>query len=307
MKITIIGAGNVGATTTQRIVDKGLAREIVLLDIVDGIPHGKSLDIIESTPIIKNDVFVKGTTQYQDTRESDIIIITAGIARKPGMSRDDLQNTNAAIVRSATEQAVHYSPNSIIIVVTNPLDVMTFVALKASGFPRERVIGMAGILDSARFRTFIALECGVSIEDVTALVLGGHGDSMVPLPRYSTIAGVPLPELLDQRTIEKLIQRTRDGGIEIVNYLQTGSAYYAPSAAVVEMVEAIVKDKKRILPCAVFLKGEYNLTDTVIGIPVKIGRTGIEKIMEINLLPNELEALHISANEVKKNIEKLSL
>ncbi|MBP8975206.1 MAG: malate dehydrogenase [Bacteroidetes bacterium] len=307
MKITIIGAGNVGATTAQHIADSELAQEVVLVDVADGIPQGKALDMYEACPVTGSDTKIIGTTQYEPTSNSDIIVITAGIARKPGMSRDDLQSTNAGIVRTCTEQAVKYSPNSIIIVVSNPLDVMTYVTLKTSSFPRERVIGMAGVLDSARFRAFIAIEYGVSIEDVTAFVLGGHGDSMVPLPRYSTIAGIPLPDLLDKVTIDKLVQRTRDGGAEIVNYLKTGSAYYAPSAAVVQMVEAIVKDKKRILPCAVYLNGEYGLKDTVIGVPVKLGKKGVEGIIQIKLLPDEELALKKSAAEVKDNINKLPL
>ena len=307
MKITVIGAGNVGATSAQRIVDSELAQEVLLVDVADGIPQGKALDMYEACPVTGSDTKLIGTTHYEPTSNSDIIVITAGIARKPGMSRDDLQSTNADIVRSCTEQAVKYSPNSIIIVVSNPLDVMTYVALKASGLPRNRVIGMAGVLDSARFRAFIALEYGVSIEDVTAFVLGGHGDSMVPLPRYSTIAGIPLPELFDKDTIDKLVQRTRDGGAEIVNYLKTGSAYYAPSAAVVQMVEAICKDKKRILPCAVYLNGEYGIRDTVIGVPIKIGKNGVEEIIQIKLLSDEDSALKKSATDVKDNLNKLHL
>ena len=242
MKITVIGAGNVGATSAQRIVDKELANEVVLVDVIEGMPQGKALDISESSPIEGTDTKIIGTNSYEATAHSDIILITAGIARKPGMSRDDLQNTNATIVKVCTEQAVKQSPNAIIIVVSNPLDVMTYVALKTSGFERHRVIGMAGILDSSRFRTFISMELGVSVEDVSAFVLGGHGDSMVPLPRYSTVAGIPLPDLLDQGTIDRLVKRTRDGGIEIVNFLKTGSAYYAPSASAVQMIEAIVND-----------------------------------------------------------------
>lgn len=307
MKISVLGAGNVGATTAQRIADNELAHEVVLVDVVDGIPQGKALDMYEATPITGSDTKVTGTTTYEPTANSDLIIITAGIARKPGMSRDDLQTTNAEIVRACTEQAIRHSPNALILVVSNPLDVMTYVALKVSGFPRERVIGMAGVLDSARFRTFIAMEYNVSVEDVTAFVLGGHGDSMVPLPRYSTIAGIPLPDLFDKATIDRLVQRTRDGGIEIVNYLKTGSAYYAPSAAVVEMVEAIVKDKKRILPCAVYLQGEYAITDTVVGVPVKLGKNGIEEIIQIRLTDEESTALQKSAADVKANINKLKL
>lgn len=307
MKITVVGAGNVGATAAQRIVDKELANKVVLVDIVEGLPQGKGLDMYESTPIEGSDTGVIGTNNYDDTAGSDVVVITAGIARKPGMTREQLQETNAAIVKGVTEAVVAKSPQAILIIVSNPLDVMTYVAYKASGFERHRVIGMAGILDTARYRTFIAMELGVSVLDIQALVLGGHGDSMVPLVRYTTIAGVPLAEFIDQPTIDKLVKRTRDGGIEIVNYLKTGSAYYAPSAAAVEMVEAIVKDKKRILPCAAYLQGEYGLKDTYIGVPVKLGRKGIEKIIEVPLLPDEQAALAKSADEVKSNIAKLNL
>ena len=307
MKITVVGAGNVGATAAQRIVDKELANEVVLVDIVEGLPQGKGLDMYESAPIEGTDTRIVGTNNYNETAGSDIVVITAGIARKPGMTREQLQETNAGIVKGVTEVVVAKSPQAILIVVSNPLDVMTYVAYKVSGFERHRVIGMAGILDTARYRTFIAMELGVSVEDIQALVLGGHGDSMVPLVRYTTIAGVPLAEFVDQPTIDKLIKRTRDGGIEIVNYLKTGSAYYAPSAAAVEMVEAIVKDKKRILPCATYLQGEYGLQDTYIGVPVKLGKRGIEKIVEISLTPDEKSALTKSAEEVKSNIAKLKL
>ena len=307
MKITVVGAGNVGATTAQRIVDQELANEVVLVDIIEGLPQGKGLDIYESIPISGTDTKIRGTNSYDDTSNSDIVVITAGIARKPGMSREQLQETNAGIVKGVTEAIVAKSPQSIIIVVSNPLDVMTYVAYKASGFEKHRVMGMAGILDTARYRSFIALELGVSVEDIQALVLGGHGDSMVPLVRYTTIAGVPLSEFLDQEKINKLVQRARDGGIEIVNYLKTGSAYYAPSAAAVQMVEAIVKDKKRIFPCAAFLQGEYGLRDTFVGVPVKIGRKGIEQIIQVPLTPEETASLTKSANEVKANIAKLNL
>ena len=306
MKITVIGAGNVGATSAQRIVDKGLAHEVVLVDVIDGIPQGKALDIAESTPIEGSDTAIIGTTSYEPTANSDIILITAGIARKPGMSRDDLQNTNANIVKTCTEQAVQKSPKAIIIVVSNPLDVMTYVAMKVSGFDRHRVIGMAGILDSARFRTFIAKELGVSVEDVSAFVLGGHGDSMVPLARYSTVAGIPLPDLMDQQTIDRLVKRTRDGGAEIVNFLKTGSAYYAPSSSAVQMIEAIVQDKKRVLPCSVLLQGEYGIKDTVVGVPVRLGNNGMEKIVEIKLTPEEQAALNKSAADVKANMNKIT-
>ncbi len=307
MKITVIGAGNVGATTAQRIVDKQLANEVVLVDIVEGIPQGKALDMFEATPVEKTDVRVIGSNGYEETANSDIIVITAGIARKPGMSRDDLMNTNSAIVKACTEAAVAKSPRSIIIVVSNPLDVMTYVAWKVSGFERHRVMGMAGVLDAARFRSFIALELNVSVEDVNAFVLGGHGDSMVPLPRYSTVAGIPITELLSQATVDRLVKRTRDGGIEIVNHLKTGSAYYAPSSSAVAMVEAIVKDKKRILPCAVHLQGEYGLKDTFVGVPVKLGKKGVEEIIQIKLNPDEQAALKKSADDVSESIAKLKV
>jgi malate dehydrogenase len=307
MKITVIGAGNVGATTAQRIVDKQLANEVILVDIIEGVPQGKALDMYEATPVEKVDVKVVGTNGYDETANSDIVVITAGIARKPGMSRDDLMNTNSAIVKACTDAAVARSPRSIVIVVSNPLDVMTYVAWKVSGFERHRVIGMAGVLDAARFRSFIALELNVSVEDVNAFVLGGHGDSMVPLPRYSTVAGIPITELLSQATVDRLVKRTRDGGIEIVNYLKTGSAYYAPSSSAVAMVEAIVKDKKRIMPCAVWLQGEYNLTSTFVGVPVKLGRKGVEEIIQIKLNADEQASLDKSAADVKQSIAKLKL
>jgi malate dehydrogenase len=307
MKITVIGAGNVGATTAQRLVDRQLANEVVLVDVLEGVPQGKALDIYEATPVEKTDVKVIGSNGYDEAAGSDIIVITAGIARKPGMSRDDLMNTNSGIVKSCTEAAVKTSPKAILIVVSNPLDVMSYVALKVSGFDRHRVIGMAGVLDAARFRSFIALELKVSVEDVNAFVLGGHGDSMVPLPRYSTVAGIPITELMSQEAVDRLVKRTRDGGIEIVNYLKTGSAYYAPSSSAVAMVESIVKDKHRILPCAAYLKGEYGLNDTYVGVPVKLGRTGIEEIIQIKLNGEEQAALNKSANDVRAQIAKLSL
>ncbi len=307
MKITVVGAGNVGATAAQRIVDKELANEVVLVDIIDGLPQGKGLDMHESTPIEATDTRVHGTNSYDDTADSDIVVITAGIARKPGMTREQLQETNAGIVRSVTEAVAAKSPRAILIVVSNPLDVMTYVAYKVSGFDRHRVMGMAGILDTGRYRTFIAMQLGISVKDIQALVLGGHGDSMVPLVRYTTIAGVPLTEFLKKDAIDALVKRTRDGGIEIVNYLKTGSAYYAPSAAAVEMVEAIARNKKRILPCAAFLQGEYGIRDTYIGVPVKLGSKGIEQILEVPLQPEESAALKKSAEEVKANIAKLKL
>lgn len=305
MKITIIGAGNVGATTAQKIIDNELANEVVLVDIVEGIPQGKGLDMYESTPITGVDVKVIGTNGYEETANSDIVIITAGVARKPGMSREDLLNTNFGIVKEATLKSVEKSPNAIIIVVTNPLDVMAYTAWKVSGFERHRVIGMAGVLDTARFRTFIAMELNVSVEDVYAFVLGGHGDDMVPLVRYTTVAGIPISELLPKEKIDQLVKRTREGGAEIVSYLKTGSAYYAPSAAIVEMVESIVKDKKRILPCSVLLQGEYGLNDVFVGVPVKLGRKGVEEIIELKLTDEEKEALHASASRVKKIIDSL--
>jgi malate dehydrogenase len=305
MKITVIGAGNVGATAAQRIAEKELANEVVLVDIVEGVPQGKGLDMYESAPIEGFDTMVTGTNSYDATAGSDIVVITAGIPRKPGMSRDDLLNTNAGIIKSVTEQVAAKSPNTILIVVSNPLDVMVHVAQKISGFPRNRVIGMAGVLDTARFRSFIAMELKVSVEDITSLILGGHGDSMVPLPRYTSVAGIPLTELMSQEKIDAIVKRAQNGGIEIVNFLKTGSAFYAPSSAAVQMVESIVKDKKRILPCAVMLNGEYGIKDTVVGVPVKLGRTGMEQILEIKLTPEENDALKKSADEVKLNMDKV--
>ena len=307
MKITVIGAGNVGATTTKLIADKKLCNELVLIDILEGIPQGKALDILESCPVELSDVKVTGTNNYDDTANSDIIVMTAGIARKPGMSRDDLQNTNASIVKSCVENAVKKSPNAIIVVVSNPLDVMTYVAFKASGFPKHKVVGMAGALDSARFRTFIAEELKVSVEDVTCFVLGGHGDSMVPLTKYSTVAGIPLTELLPKEKLDKIVERTKNGGIEIVNHLKTGSAYYAPASSAVSMVESIVKDRKRIIPSAAYLQGEYGLNDVYCGVPVKLGKNGIEEIIQIKLSDDEQAALNRSAQDVKNNIAKLNI
>ena len=306
-KITVIGAGNVGATTAQRLAEKQLTEEVVLLDVIEGIPQGKSLDMLESGPVESFDTYIKGTNDYSDTKNSDIIVITAGLARKPGMSRDDLLMANADIVKSVTEKSVEQSPQAIIIVVSNPLDIMAYVAFKISGFEKHRVIGMAGILDTARFRTFISDELKVSVKDVNAMVLGGHGDSMVPLVRYTTVGGIPLTEFLSKDKIEKLVERTRKGGIEIVNYLKTGSAYYAPSAAAVEMVESIVKSKKRILPCSAFLTGEYDLQNVFCGVPVRLGKEGILNIVKLNLLPEELNALKKSAAGVLGNIEKLKI
>jgi len=305
MKITVVGAGNVGATVAQRLVDKELANEVVLTDVVEGLPQGKGLDMLESSPVVGSDVKVVGANDYAATADSNIIVITAGIARKPGMSRDDLLSTNANVLKTVTEQVAPRSPRSVIIVVSNPLDVMVYVALTVSKFERSRVIGMAGVLDTARFRSFIASELNVSVEDVQAFVLGGHGDSMVPLVRYTSVAGIPLAEMMPADQIEKLVQRTRNGGAEIVSLLKTGSAYYAPSAAVVQMVESIVKDKKRILPCSVYLQGEYGMKDVVIGVPVKLGRAGMEKVMEIKLTEQEKSALATSAEDVRANMAKV--
>jgi malate dehydrogenase len=298
-KVTIVGSGNVGATAAHWIASKELA-DVVLIDIVEGVPQGKALDLLEAMPIEKRDSYVKGTNDYADTANSDVVVITAGIPRKPGMSRDDLLKTNHKIMSDVVGKVVQYSPNTIIIVVSNPLDAMAQAAYKLSGFSRNRVIGMAGVLDSSRFRAFIAEELKVSVENVTAFVLGGHGDTMVPLPRYSTVAGIPITELMDQATLDRLVKRTRDGGIEIVNYLKTGSAYYAPSAAAVEMVEAILKDKKKILPCAAYLEGEYGINGLYVGVPVKLGERGIEQIIQIKLTSEEQAALNKSAESVKE-------
>jgi malate dehydrogenase len=298
-KVTIVGAGNVGATAAHWIASKELA-DVVLIDVVEGVPQGKGLDLLEAMPIEKRDSHILGSNDYADTANSDIVVITAGIPRKPGMSRDDLLNTNYKIMSDVVGKVIAHSPECILIIVSNPLDAMAQAAYKQAGFNRERVIGMAGVLDSARFRTFIAEELKVSVENVTAFVLGGHGDTMVPLPRYSTVAGIPITDLLDAATIERLVQRTRDGGAEIVKYLKTGSAYYAPSAATVEMVEAILKDKKKILPCAVYLKGEYGIDGLYVGVPCKLGSRGLEQIIEIKLTPEEQAALQKSADAVKE-------
>ncbi|MBL7959530.1 malate dehydrogenase [bacterium] len=307
MKITVVGGGNVGATAAQRIAEKELANEVVLVDVVPGMPQGKSLDMYESAPVERFDSHMIGTQGYDETAGSDIVLITAGLARKPGMSRDDLLLKNTEIVQGITQEIAKRSPNSIIVMVTNPLDVMTYVAWKVSGFAKERVIGMAGVLDSARFRSFIAMELGVSVKDVSAFVLGGHGDTMVPLPRYSTVAGIPLPDLMDKATIDRIVDRTRNGGAEIVKLLGTGSAYYAPSASAVEMIESIVRDQKRILPCAVWLQGEYGQKDVFCGVPVKLGKKGVEQIIQIKLTPEEQKELDKSAQDVKENIAKLKL
>ncbi|MCH8287529.1 MAG: malate dehydrogenase [Candidatus Marinimicrobia bacterium] len=307
MKITVVGAGHVGEMTAVRLAEKGLARQIVLVDIVEGIPQGKGLDMFESSPVEGFDCEIIGTNGYEETEGSDLIIITAGIPRKPGMSRDDLLKTNSNIMKSVIEQVSGKSPDSIIIVVSNPLDVMAYVALKISGFDPTRVIGMAGILDTSRYRSFIALELGVSIRDIQAMVLGGHGDTMVPLPRYTTISGIPLSFFLSEDKIEPILERTRFGGGEIVKYLKTGSAYYAPSSAVVEMADSIVNDRKRILPCAVWLTGQYGIDGAYVGVPVKLGAEGIEEIIELDLQEAELRALQESAGHVKKTMEGLEL
>ena len=303
-KVTVIGAGNVGATAAQRLAEKQLC-DVVLVDIAQGLPQGKALDLSEAAPIEKHDAKIEGANEYESSKDSDIVIITAGIPRKPGMSRDDLISTNMKIMKDVTAQVAKHSPNAIIIIVSNPLDAMCHVAFDASGFPKNRVIGMAGVLDSARFRTFIARELDVSVENTHAFVLGGHGDTMVPLPRYSTVAGIPLTELLPADKIEELVQRTRDGGAEIVGLLKTGSAFYAPASAAVEMAEAILKDTKKILPCAALLKGEYGINDLFIGVPVKLGANGIEDIIQIKLTEKEQQALNKSADAVQELVDTL--
>ncbi len=305
-KITVVGAGNVGATTAHWLVSKELG-DVVLVDIIEGMPQGKALDLAQAGPIEGFDSRLVGTNGYKETANSDVVVITSGIARKPGMSRDDLLNTNAGIVASVTEEVVKHSPNCVIIVVSNPLDAMAQVAWKKSGFPKHRVIGMAGVLDSARMRHFLAEALNVSVENVSAFVLGGHGDTMVPLPRYSTCAGVPVTELLPKEVIDQIVTRTANGGAEIVSLLKTGSAYYAPSAAVVEMVEAILKDKKKILPCAAYLEGEYGINGLFVGVPIKLGAKGIEEIIQINLTTEERAALQRSAAAVQELVNKLNL
>jgi malate dehydrogenase len=305
-KISVVGAGNVGATVAQLIAYKELG-DVVMVDIIEGLPQGKALDLLEAGPVEGYDSQVSGANNYEATADSHIVVITAGIARKPGMSRSDLITTNANIVRAVTEQVVKYSPEALLIVVSNPLDAMVHLAKHVSGFPKNRVVGQAGVLDSTRFRTFIAQELNVSVEDTQAFVLGGHGDTMVPLPRYSTVAGIPITHLLPQETIDRLVQRTRDGGGEIVNLLKSGSAFYAPGAAVVQMVEAIVKDKKRVLPCTTYLEGEYGLRDIYFGVPVKLGAGGVEQIIEIELTADERAALQASAKEVADTIQLLKL
>ncbi len=304
-KITVVGAGNVGATCAQRLAELELAREVVLVDVADGIPQGKALDQWESAPVEGFDSRLTGSTDYEAAAGSELFIVTAGVARKPGMSRDDLLKTNAGIVRSVSSEIARVAPNSIVIMVSNPLDVMAYVAKKTTEFPRERVLGMAGILDTARFRSFIALELDVSVEDIQALVLGGHGDTMVPLVSYTTVSGIPLTQLLSKERIEALIDRTRKGGAEIVSYLKTGSAYYAPSSAAVQMAEAIVKDKKRILPCAAFLQGEYGEDGIFLGVPCKLGEGGLKEIVEVELSETEKIALAKSAESVRSTMSAL--
>lgn len=303
-KVTVIGAGNVGATVAQRIAEASVA-DVCLIDVVPGLPQGKALDLGESAPLQGHDQIIHGTNEYSETAESDVVIVTAGLARQPGMSRDDLLLKNAGIVRSVVEQAVRYSPNCILLVVTNPLDAMVHVALETSGFQRERVIGMAGVLDSARFRTFIAQDLGVSASDVSAFVLGGHGDAMVPLARYSTVAGIPLPELMTAARIEELVGRTRTGGAEVVALLKSGSAFYAPASSVLQMVDSILKDRKRVLPCAVLLRGEYGIDGLVVGVPIVLGASGMERIIEVALTDDEKRALIASASAVSDLVETM--
>ncbi len=298
-KITVVGAGNVGATAAQRLAEKNLARTVVMVDVVEGVPQGKALDQWQSGPVEGYDTRIYGTNDYELARDSEIFVVTAGIARKPGMSRDDLVKTNAGIVKTVCEQIAKVAPKSIIIVVSNPLDVMCYVAMKASGFPRERVIGMAGVLDTARYRMFLAEAADVSVEDIQAMVLGGHGDSMVPLISYTSVSGIPISQLIPKETLDQIVTRTKNGGAEIVAHLKTGSAYYAPSAAAVQMVEAIVHDKKRILPCAAWLQGEYGLTDVFCGVPCKLGRAGLERIIEVTLTEQERKDLNTSAEAVR--------
>jgi malate dehydrogenase len=303
-KVSIIGAGNVGSSVALYLAEHKIA-DVYLLDVVDGLPEGKALDAEEAAPIRRYDVELRGCTDFSCLVDSDVVVITAGIARKPGMSRDDLLNTNAKIIKSVSEKVAEFAPNTIVIMVTNPLDVMSYLTLKTTGFALKKVVGMAGILDSIRFRYFVSQKLGVSVIDTTAMVLGGHGDSMVPLPRYSTVSGIPITELMPKDDIDKLIERTRKGGAEIVSYLKTGSAYYAPAASVAKMVECIIRDKRRILPCSTYLRGEYGVDGIFVGVPVMLGKNGVEKIIELELIPEELEALHTSASAVKAVIEKL--
>jgi malate dehydrogenase len=303
-KVTVVGAGNVGATAAQRLAEKELC-DVVLVDIIEGVPQGKALDLAEAAPVEIHDAHIIGANSYEASADSNIVIITAGIPRKPGMSRDDLLATNKNIMKSVTKEVARYSPQATLIIVSNPLDAMCHVAMEESGFPKERVIGMAGVLDSARFRAFIAAELDVSVENIHALVLGGHGDTMVPLPRFSTVSGIPITELLPAARIEELVTRTRNGGAEIVSLLKTGSAYYAPASAAVEMAEAILKDKKKILPCAAYLEGEYGISGLFVGVPVKLGKKGIEQIIALNLTAEERQALMNSAAAVQELVETM--
>jgi malate dehydrogenase len=303
-KVTVIGSGNVGASTALYISEKRIA-DVLLIDVVEGMARGKALDAIEAGPLRKYDTWIDGGIEFSDMRDSDVVVVTAGKARTPGMSRDDLLQINAKIIKLVSEQISIYAPNSIVIMVTNPLDVMSYVALKVTGFALKRVVGMAGVLDSTRFRYFLASEMKVSVANTTALVLGGHGDSMVPLPRYTTVCGIPIPQLMSKDTIDRLIERTRKGGAEIVSYLKSGSAFWAPAASVAEMVECVIRDKKRILPCSAYLRGEYGIEGLFIGVPVKLGHNGVEQIIELSLNDDEKEALHQSAASVRDVIEKL--
>jgi malate dehydrogenase len=306
-KITVVGAGNVGATTAQRLAEKSLARTVVMVDVVEGVPQGKGLDQWESAPIEGFDTRVIGTNGYDETAGSEIVVITAGIARKPGMSRDDLLNTNAGIVKQVSEQIKQTSPDAILILVSNPLDAMSYVAMRTTGFPRERVLGMAGVLDTARYRSFLADALDISVEDIHAMVLGGHGDTMVPLVSYTTVSGIPVTQLIDRAKLDSIVDRTRNGGAEIVKFLKTGSAYYAPSAAAVQMCEAIALDRKRILPCAAWLTGEYGMRDIFLGVPCKLGRAGLEQILEVELTKDERAALEKSADAVRELIAAIKL
>ncbi len=306
MKITVVGAGNVGATTAQILSEKELG-DIVLLDVIEGMPQGKALDLQEAGPMYSYYTHIYGTNSYDDTAKSDVVVVTSGLPRKPGMTREDLVKVNGDIVKSVTEQIVQKSPDAIIIMVSNPLDAMTYIAHKISGFPKERIMGMAGVLDSSRLKTFISMELNVSIDNVQAFVLGGHGDTMVPMTRYTTVSGIPVADLISKERLDAIIQRTRDGGVEIVNLLKKGSAFYAPASSVVDMVDAILRDKKKILPCTVLCKGEYGFDDLFLGLPVKLGRKGVEEIIEIRLTKEEEDSLDHSANAVRELCKTVSL
>src|SRR5919112_2356465 len=305
--VAVVGAGNVGATAAQRLAEKHLARSVVMIDVVEGVPQGKALDQWQSGPIEGFDARVRGTNGYDEAAGAELFVVTAGIARKPGMSRDDLVKTNAGIVRSVTKEIARVAPKSIIVVVSNPLDVMCYIAMRASGFPRERVLGMAGVLDTARYRTFLAEALDISVRDIQAMVLGGHGDTMVPLISYTTVSGIPVTQLLDRARLDAIVDRTRNGGAEIVKHLKTGSAYYAPSSGAVQMAEAIVKDQKRILPCAAWLEGEYGMSGIFLGVPCKLGRNGLEKVIEVELTADERAALEKSAEAVREPMRAVKL